>query len=194
MKYHRQSSLSAIIQLFIAVVVVLADDVDYNICVERLEQEYSVFQGAIYFSLALTFFNIGISLTVLAKRFARNPQFAYRYHLGMASIKMLLGILLLTVLWPSCPVGCGEGGNGGSFCQVDTHYYLYPSIVVAVGLSWMLRGYRYYKIHQAQQEAANDVSRSPVGFEDTSEEENEGRQAVAMTSMANITTKSEGVV
>jgi hypothetical protein len=202
MKYHRQSSFRSVITLFLlvslllpidVVIVVLADDVDYNICVDRLEQEYNVFQGVSYASLALTFFNIVISRLCLAKLFARNAQFAYKYHFGMASIKLLFGILLLTVFWPSCPMGCGEGtgggGGGGGFCQVDTHFYLYPAIVMAVGLNWMFRGYKYYKkmkdqVYNSVQAAAARAESSPcsdVELEDTREQEGEDSIAIAKT-------------
>lgn len=196
MKYRAPLLPISVFILFIAtlpVAVVLADELDYDVCVERLEQELHTFQSVVYFSLALTFVNFIISLLVLAKRFVRNPKCGYRYYFGIASIKLFLSIALLTFLWPSCPYGCGD------FCQVGNHVYLYPIIVLAISINWMFRGYQFYKIHQAHQ-AAREASASASSIGENGEEEGEEATVLAMTSdphgklSKGSTTKNEGIV
>jgi hypothetical protein len=149
--------VALLLAVVLPVTVVLADEMDYEVCVKRWEQELNVFRSVVYVSLALTIMNIIISLLILKKHFVRNPRLGYRYYFCLASIKLLLGMSLLTVLWPSCPYGCGERG-GGSFCNVNSHYYLYPYIVMAIGLTWMFRGYKYYRIHQVQASSLSSSS------------------------------------
>jgi hypothetical protein len=163
-----------------------------------MEHELHIFRGVVYFSLALTMVNIIISLLVLTKRFVRNPKYGYKYYFGIAGIKLLLGITLLTVLWPSCPYGCGENNGGGSsFCQVDNFFTLYPIIVLAIGLNWMFRGYQYYKMYQVHQ-AARQASASSIG--ENGEREGDEASSVAMILdpcgklLEASTTNNEGIV
>jgi hypothetical protein len=111
----------------------------------------------------------------LTKRFVQNPKYGYKYYFGIAGIKLLLGITLLMVPWPSCPYGCGENNGGGSFCQVDSFFYLYPILVLVIGLNWMFRGYQYYKMYQVHQ-AARQASASSTGEHE--EEEGEATRLV----------------
>lgn len=70
-----------------------------------------------------------------------------------AGLKLFLSLLLFTVLNPSCPDGC--------FCGDYHQSYVYPTIVLFVGLCWLGLGYKYHKMAN-EPIVMNAVSDEPV--------------------------------
>ena len=66
-------------------------------------------------------------------------QSAGRLILALGVIKLCLGVLLITVLFPVCPSSC-------QFCQGVAFTGFYPFIVMFLGVLWIVRGYRFLRL------------------------------------------------
>lgn len=119
------------------------EDASANECLIAFRKEISIFNGVVFFSLALTFTSLIVN-NCFRDRLVANAQVAARLYFGLSVIKVLLGILLFTVLAPTCPSGC--------YCGTYHPSYLYPTIVLLVGVAWALRGKRYHDMAAAQTE------------------------------------------
>lgn len=75
-------------------------------CQSQLQSSVNLYWGVVGASLGLTFLNLIVVRICLRNYNRRNPQVAAKIHFGAGGIKILLGILILTVFHPTCPSGC----------------------------------------------------------------------------------------
>mmetsp|Transcript_2155 Transcript_2155/g.3400 ORF Transcript_2155/g.3400 Transcript_2155/m.3400 type:complete len:139 (-) Transcript_2155:645-1061(-) len=106
-------------------------------CESEWLSEVANFNTVVYFSLGLTACSFFATLFLKA-HFQTAPNRGWKYFGSLSAIKIILGILLFTVFTPTCPAGC----NCGSYQPT----YVYPAIVLAVGIIWALRGKKYYEL------------------------------------------------
>ena len=150
------TSLTVLTALSLLPARILADDYqawaneldNQSSCVDQFNQEVALYANASYFSVALTIFTVVIALA-LTKRFLSHPKCAYRYYFVLATIKIALGVSLLTALWPQCPTECSESGL--TCPALSSHFYAYPIIVLVIGTSWILRGIKFYKASKEEE-------------------------------------------
>jgi len=99
--------------------------------------ELNTYETVSYFALALTVVNI-IAIRVVPRIMGvavlgTSPKFLQRAAAACAAaavLKIVLGVILLTVLYPS---GCTD------------FVTFYPYAVIVLGILWLLRAFAYYK-------------------------------------------------
>jgi hypothetical protein len=106
-------------------------------CQSEFQSEINTFEGVVYFSLGLTVCSF-LATLFLKPHFLATPSHGWKFFWTLSAIKLLLGILLFTAFTPTCPSGCNCGSYHPS--------YVYPSIVLVVGVLWALRGKKYYDL------------------------------------------------
>lgn len=107
-------------------------------CLSELESELNLYWGVVGASLGLTVLNLLVCSVCLARRFQSNPHLAVKVYLTTGSIKILLGILILTVFHVKCPSDCVCSG-------IQYPNYTYGVVVLVVGLLWMRRAMLWHK-------------------------------------------------
>lgn len=124
-----------------------ANDAVYNLfsimsstanCQSELQSALNLYWGFVGTSLGLTVVNILVCRICLRQRIETSPKLGAKLYISTGCIKILLGILLLTILHPKCPDGCTCSGLLSS--------YVYPFIVVLIGILWMTRGFAFLNI------------------------------------------------
>lgn len=128
----------------------MTDNAD-GYCVTALRQEIGRYQVVVGVSLSLTFLSI-ILIAVYREQMVARPCFASRLYYGLSAFKILLGILLLTAFSPTCPAGCS--------CGVYHPSYMYPIVVLFLGLVWAKRAKKFadmYVDDEAQQQQSAEL-------------------------------------
>lgn len=111
-------------------------------CREEIDQEVSTFEGIVYFSLGLTAVSF-IATVAYKQKLLDHPKFAWKLYFGLSGVKLIIGLLLFTAFTPKCPTDCG------AYCGTYHPSYVYPSIVMVIGLLWARRGKKFYDLDQA---------------------------------------------
>ena len=106
-------------------------------CQIELQSALNLYWGVVGVSLGLTVLNLLVFGTFLRRRLESNPKQAAKIYFTTGSIKILLGILILTVFQPRCPSGCT--------CYGRLPSPFYGCIVLFIGTLWFIRGCRYLK-------------------------------------------------
>ena len=106
-------------------------------CKSEFQSEINIFDSVVYFSLGLTGCSF-LATLFLKAHFLATPSHGWKFFWTLSGIKLLLGILLFTAFNPTCPSGC--------YCGSYHPSYVYPSIVLVVGMLWALRGKKYYDL------------------------------------------------
>lgn len=108
-------------------------------CMDEINQEVATYWGFVYASLGLTVVSIFVRRYIRSLE-ASHPSFRpYAYFfLGIGVLKVLLGILLVTILLPACPSDC-------SCNRITIGHPTYGYIAMGLGLWWLYQGSYYYK-------------------------------------------------
>ncbi|CAB9526549.1 expressed unknown protein [Seminavis robusta] len=110
---------------------------DLDTCRNEIQQEINLYWSFVYISLTLTVVNV-IFRNIL--RNGSNPEENYgkavKLFVVTGIIKCIFGILLITVLLPTCPAGCTCGHIG---------HPTYGYVALALGFLWLYYAHVYYK-------------------------------------------------
>lgn len=107
-------------------------------CQNEIQSALNLYWGFVAFSLGLTVLNLAAFRICMRRRLENHPKLAAKIFFSMGAIKIILGILILSVFQPSCPSGC--------VCYGYLPSPLYGCIVLIIGALWMLRGYKYLNV------------------------------------------------
>lgn len=110
-------------------------------CLNKLESAFNLYRGAVGASLSLTVLSLVACLICLRAHLRQYPRLGAKIYISIGSIKILLGILLLTVFHPECPDGCS--------CAANMHNpasYFYGILVLLIGTLWILRGIKFLQV------------------------------------------------
>jgi len=127
---------------------------DSSTCQQQFAQGIHIFEAVVFFSLSLSIVLEWVR-AVCKHKFNENPGTGSKVLWSFSAIKLLFGILLLTVLNPKCPDGCS--------CGSYTGIYYYPSVVVLISALWAAIGYKYHALQQqqGQSDGSNDSTTIP---------------------------------
>mmetsp|Transcript_30385 Transcript_30385/g.72862 ORF Transcript_30385/g.72862 Transcript_30385/m.72862 type:complete len:146 (-) Transcript_30385:188-625(-) len=114
---------------------------NYSSCLSALEAEINTYENFVYLSLGVTLI-CSIIRSAKAEKFKENPALGAKVLFSFAILKVILGIILLSV-FPGCPEVCTS-------CANSAHHYIYPTIVFTVAFFWFVLGNRYRKLANAQ--------------------------------------------
>ena len=108
-------------------------------CIDEINQEISVYWSFVYISLGLTIVSIFVRRR-LRNLEASHPNFrpASRFFLGIGILKVLLGILLVSVLLPKCPIDC-------TCSNLQIGHFTYGYIAMGLGVWWLYQGHYFHK-------------------------------------------------
>lgn len=112
------------------------------------ESEIQRYNAYVYSSLALT-----LVLYFSVERFRHNLEKAWKFSFAFGVIKIVIGILLLTVF---LPVDC------------DTFISGYGYVAIIIGLVWLKRARNYYRVSRMQTVSQNQCAiEIPVPVDDS---------------------------
>lgn len=111
-------------------------------CREEIDQEVSTFEGIVHFSLGLTAVSF-IATKAYKQKLLDHPNFAWKLYFGLSRVKLIIGLLLFTAFTPECPTDCQ------AYCGTYHPSYVYPTIVMVIGLLWARRAENFYNLDQA---------------------------------------------
>ena len=105
----------------------------------EIEQEVNTYWGFVYFSLGLTLISV-IVRGRLRGLDASSPDFknAALFFLGIGVVKVILGLLLITILLPVCPSDC-------SCNRITIGHPTYGYVALGLGIWWLYQGQYYHK-------------------------------------------------
>ena len=103
-------------------------------CQDEVNQEIATFNAVAFLSFTLTFACVVVRMFCQVK-WQQNPEEGSKVLFGFAGVKFLFGILLATVLMPTCPEDCD--------CNINTFY---PAIVFFLSIYWALLAKRYLQL------------------------------------------------
>lgn len=127
-----------------------------NIMANLCSNEFSVYHGVFIASLVFT---CGLSLYARSQRhFEHDLPKGQKVYLSCGAVKVAIGILLGTVLYPKDCVGLT---------------FAYPIVAIVIGVHWMLRGlkFRSEAARVAQAQGGGRASRRAVASTDETFEE-----------------------
>ena len=111
-------------------------------CVQEIQGEIALYWVGVHTSIALTFAMIIVRRTCLQKSLESRDAGKIRQighvYLGTGVVKMILGLLLVTVLVPGCPSDCVCTG-------IRFGHPVYGFIAMGLALLWLSQGYSCYK-------------------------------------------------
>lgn len=108
-------------------------------CQDAFSQEKARFSLLVVLSLLLTVASY-VAVFCYKEKLLANPSRASRLYAIAAVIKVTIGVLLLTAFSPTCPSGC--------YCGTYHPSYIYPLIVIFVGVVWAARSKKFYALSQ----------------------------------------------
>lgn len=112
-------------------------------CQSKFQSALNLYWGVVGTSLALTVLNLVVSRICLRARIQNSPMLGAKLYISTGSVKLLLGILILSVFHPSCPDGC--------MCYGTLPSYFYGILVLVIGVLWIMRGVKYLQIARSAQ-------------------------------------------
>ena len=111
-------------------------------CVDEINGEIALYWVGVHTSIALTLALIVVRRTCLQKSLESGDASKIRQighvYLGSGVVKMILGLLLVTVLIPGCPSDCVCTG-------IKFGHPVYGYIAMLLALLWLSQGYSCYK-------------------------------------------------